>query len=363
MSQNDLFKDFTDDCDVLHGLPSFAYNSDDVFTTESEQVFSKSWVLAGLAHELSNRGDVRPVTIAQKPVLLVRSEAGRIRAFHNVCRHRCLKLVDQPRNAGRVLSCPYHSWSYNLEGKLLATPFFGGRDHQPPPGFNKEENGLVEIQCEVWHDWVFVNLDDKAGPFDEFIEPIATRLSHLDLNLLKPVAVLDFGVLNINWKFLMENFIEPYHVQFVHSKTTDQPLANHHTLIDKHCLGCTVEVNQPVKRSGTLAVDSNFLTLFPSFVLGTYEPDQLGVHLNTPVSAGETHQRRAIYILRDSEIPEDEIEALKTLWWNVHKEDHEMCERLQQGRASHVADTGGLLSPKWETGVRRFQEFVLNAIQ
>ena len=377
------FENFTRAGDVRHGLPAFAYTSEEFHALENECLFSRSWVFAGFAHEIPERGDVLPIEVAGRPVLLVRGEdgarggngngngngngKGKITAFHNVCRHRCLKLVDQPGNVGRLIRCPYHSWTYDLSGALRASPFFGGVDNQTPVGFDRKQNGLATIRCAVWHDWIFVNLDGNALSFEEFIQPLSTRLAHLDLTRMKPVTMLDFGLVNTNWKFLMENFIEPYHVQFVHSTTTDQPLTDHAAFIDRHCLGCTVEISankthaeQP--EGDTLAVDSSFLTLFPNFVLATYAPDQLGVHLNTPTNASQTSQRRVIYLLRDGDVPTGEIDALRDLWWKVHEEDHAMCERLQLGRKSAVADGGGWLSPVWEISVRRFQEMVYDSI-
>ncbi len=359
------FQNFTLAADIHHGLPAFAYNSESFHQAENQRLFASSWVFAGFAHEMPARGDVVPISIAGKPVLLVRDEDGGIAAFHNVCRHRCLQLVDQAGNAGRLIRCPYHSWAYDLHGALRSTPFFGGVDSQTPAGFDPQANGLVGIRCEAWHDWIFVNIDGAALAFDEFIQPLAERLAHLDWALLKPVTTLDFGVVNTNWKFLLENFIEPYHVQFVHSATTEQPLADHEVFIDRHCLGCTVDVSANQIQSGgtdTLAVDSNYLTLFPNFVVATYAPDQLGVHLNVPVNTAQTSQRRAIYLLRDDDVAMKEIDALRTLWWKVHQEDHAICERLQQGRKSPLADEGGWLSPTWEAGVRRFQELVYDAV-
>ena len=357
---NKIFDSFLRPGDLLHGLPALAYNSEEFHALENERLFPRSWVPAGFVHEMPKCGDVRPVSVGGRPVLLVRGKQGTIRAFHNVCRHRCLQLVDAPGNAGRLIRCPYHSWAYDLEGALRAAPFFGGVDNQTPAGFDMKQNGLAAVRCAVWHDWIFVNLDGDAPSFEEFIQPLAERLAHLDWKLLRPVAMLDFGVVNSNWKFLMENFIEPYHVQFVHSTTTDLPLVNHKAFIDRHCLGCNAEssAHTTAAPTDTLAVDSSYLTLFPTFVLATYAPDQLGVHLNTPVNAEQTHQRRMIYLLRDADAPATEVAALRDLWRKVHAEDHAMCERLQFGRRSPVADEGGWLSPQWEPGVRRFQELV-----
>ena len=100
---------------VARGLASTAYTSEAFFALENERLFPASWVFAGFAHEVARPGDVMPVSVAGRPVLLVRGTDGALRAFHNVCRHRCLKLVDAPRNVGRAIRCPYHSWTYGLD--------------------------------------------------------------------------------------------------------------------------------------------------------------------------------------------------------------------------------------------------------
>lgn len=357
------FHDFLSPAAIARGLPAVAYTSESFLAAENERLFPRAWVFAGFAHEMQAPGDVRPVCIGGRPVLLVRGAEG-VAAFHNICRHRCLQLVGRPGNAGRLIRCPYHSWAYTLDGKLARAPFFGGDDHRPPPGFAPHRHGLIGIRCETWHDWIFVNLDGDAPPFADFIAPLAARLAHLDLARLRPVAAIDFGVVNANWKFLMENFIEPYHVQFVHATTTEQPLTDHAPFIDRHCLGCAVTLSGESAAAGknTLAVDSSFITLFPNFVLGAYAPDQLGAHLNAPLGPGQTSQRRVIYLLRDQAPPADEVAALTKLWREVHAEDHAICERLQAGRSSPVAADGGRLSPVWEVGVRRFQELVYAAV-
>ena len=96
---------------VVRGLPAAAYTSEAFFALETERIFADSWIFAGLGHELARPGDVVPVTVAGKPVLLVRDANGEVRAFHNVCRHRCLMLVEEPCNVGPAIQCPYHTWT------------------------------------------------------------------------------------------------------------------------------------------------------------------------------------------------------------------------------------------------------------
>ena len=349
---------------VARGLPAAAYTSEAFFALENERIFTESWVFAGFAHELARAGDVAPVSVAGQPVLLVRDTTRRIRAFHNVCRHRCLKLVGEPGNVGRAIRCPYHSWTYGLDGALHAAPYFGGREPRAAPaGFDRERHGLVPVRSATWHDWVFVNLNGAAPPLEDFVAPLLGRLDGLDLARVRHLATIDFGEVGANWKLLMENFIEPYHVQYVHSTTTEQPLADHYTVNEPGCLGCAVDVSAAARRGDTLSADSRFLTLFPNFVFGLYLPDQIGVHLDVPLAPDRTLQRRAIYGLGPEPASAERVERLAQLWRDVHREDHAICERLQQGRVSGAAAGGGVLSPVWEDSVRSFQKLVVDRLR
>ena len=297
-------------------------------------------------------------------MLLVRDAQRRIRAFHNVCRHRCLKLVDTPGNVGRAIRCPYHSWTYGLDGALHVAPYFGGREPRAvPAGFDRGQHGLTPVRSATWHDWVFVDLNGSAPPFEDFVAPLERRLGGLDLARIRHLVTIDFGEVAANWKLLIENFIEPYHVQFVHSTTTEQPLTDHYTVNEPGCLGCAVDVSGEATQEDTLSADSRFLTLFPNFVFGLYLPDQIGVHLDVPLAPGRTLQRRAIYSLDPEPASTKRTEQLAKLWHDVHLEDHAICKRLQQGRASRAAAGGGVLSPVWEDSVRSFQELVVRRLQ
>lgn len=349
------------------GLPSTAYTSEDFFALENAKLFHDSWVFVGFAHELGKPGDAVPVSVAGRPLLLVKNDAGEINAFHNVCRHRCLKLVDEPGNVGRVLRCPYHSWTYSLDGELKLTPYFGGREpRQIPEGFDRKLRGLIQVRFAVWHDWIFVNLSGSAPDFDDFVAPLARWLEDIDFDRVEHLVTIDLGEVRANWKLLIENFVEPYHVQFVHSSTTEQPLRDHYTVNEAGCLGSAIDVSRApdeATRGDTLSVSSRYLTLFPNFVFGRYFPDQIGVHLNVPAAADRTFQRRAIYATDSGSPAAAEVDKLAKLWYDVHKEDHAMCERLQAGRASDIALDGGVLSPVWENSVRSFQSLILDALR
>ena len=222
------------------------------------------------------------------------------------------------------------------------------------------DHGLKPIRIHNWYDWIFVNLNGKAKKFEEYAKPLIKKFKDINLKKIKKEATLDFGKINSNWKFLIENFIEPYHVQFVHKTTTKQPLKDHYTIVDGICLGSGVDVKEENKDSDTLSVSSRYLSLFPNFIIGTYFPNQIGVYLNVPISPELTTQKRIIYTTEGKAMSEQEIDLQKKIWWSVHKEDHEICERLQEGRSSPASKQGGLLSPYWETSVQAFQKLIMS---
>ena len=347
---------------TIFGLPASSYTDESFWKKECNTALSDGWLFVGFVHELKKPGDVIPIFIAEKPILIVKNNNNEITAFHNVCSHRCLKLVDEKKNVGKIIRCPYHSWSYDLEGKLKSAPHIGGIDQHKPKGFNFSDHGLKPIRIQVWHDWIFINLNGKAKKFEEYAKPLIKKFNDIDLTKLKYAATLNFGKINTNWKFLIENFIEPYHVQFVHKTTTNQPLKNHYTVVDGICYGSGVDVEkEDTKNSAALSVTSRYLSLFPNFIIGTYFPNQVGVYLNIPISPGVTSQKRIIYTTDGKKMSKEEANMIKNIWWSVHKEDHEMCERLQEGRYSPAAKEGGLLSPVWEKGVQAFQKLIVDA--
>ena len=345
---------------TIFGLPSKSYTDNEFWEKECNTVLSNGWLFIGFVHELSKSGDVLPIFIAGKPILLVKNENNKITAFHNVCSHRCLKLVGEKKNVGKLIRCPYHSWSYDLEGNLKSAPHIGGINQHKPKGFNFKNHGLKPIRIHIWHDWIFINLNGKAKKFEEYAKPLFSKFKNIDFDKIIYATTLDFGKINTNWKFLIENFIEPYHVQFVHKTTTNQPLKDHYTIVDGVCYGSGVDVKQEDnKNANALSVSSKYLSLFPNFIIGTYYPNQIGVYLNIPISPSVTSQKRIIYTTNGKVMTKEESDLAKKIWWSVHKEDHEICERLQEGRASPASNEGGLLSPYWEKGVKAFQKLII----
>ncbi len=359
---------------VKHGLPAEAYASPRFLELEQDRVFARSWTLAGFAHELPSPGDVMPVTVAGRPVVLVRGKEGQLRAFHNVCRHRGLKLVDGPCSGRRRLVCPYHNWSYGLDGRLINATNFGGHGIHAVEGFDYEANGLAEVPCRHWHDWVFVNVAGNEPDFEAFLAPLQPVVAGLDLTAIEPLFKLDSGIFQANWKFICENFVEPYHVPVVHPETAaGQPLHKHYMVSEGHMVGCAVDIDgdideQPQKsdrgRDICLDISARYLLLFPNFLFFVYfgEDTQINVMLNRPVAPDRTHQRRVIYQLGGQRPDAATIDKWHALTEDVIAEDKAMVERLQEGRRSPVLADGGVLSPVWEASERAFQDLVMAAV-
>ena len=364
---------------VKHGLPAEAYTSQRFFELEQDRVFARSWTLCGFSHELASTGDVMPVTVAGRPIVLVRGKDGLLRAFPNVCRPRGLHLVDTPCSGRRRLVCPYHNWSYGLDGRLINATNFGGHGVHAVESFDYETHGLAEVPCRQWHDWVFVNVAGREPDFERFLAPLLQHLDGMDLGQTEYLSQVASGIFECNWKFICENFIEPYHVPVVHPETAaGQPLDQHYMVGDGHLVGCAVDVEgnvgdgtgKPGKpesrhaRDLCLDISARYLLLFPNFLFFIYfgEETHINVLLNVPLAAGQTHQRRVIYQLGGARPPEETIEGWRALTDDVIAEDRAMVERLQEGRRSPVLADGGVLSPVWEASERAFQDLIMAAV-
>ena len=196
-----------------------------------------------------------PVSVAGKPLLLVRGRgedgSGRSTTY---ARHRCLKLIDTPLQRGARHPLSLSLVDLRPRRQPPAHPLLraAGTRARRPPGFDRAEHGLAPVRSATWHDWIFVNPDGGAPPFEDFTAPLERRLDGFDLAGLHHLATIDFGEVAANWKLLMENFIEPYHVQF--RALHDHRAAlwpDHYTVNDAGCLGCAIDVSGEATRDDT----------------------------------------------------------------------------------------------------------------
>lgn len=192
-------------------LPQEAYTSAEVYRWELENLWAASWVCVGRADDLARPGDQKVVRIAGDGILLVRGEDDVLRGFFNVCRHRAHELLAPETCAhARTIRCPYHGWTYGLDGTLKAAPRTGDE-----PGFDFREHGLAPARTVVWHGWVFINATGDAPSFEEWVGELEDLVRPYEPERLRPGAAKTYEV-QANWKLVHENYHECYHCPSIH---------------------------------------------------------------------------------------------------------------------------------------------------
>ena len=161
---NDLIETLGCSTEKVEGLPGKFYGAS-FFEEERNRLFPRLWCAVGVASEIAHSGDAVPVDLAGWPVVLVRDHSGEVRAFHNICRHRGMSLLQEKVNGLEAFSCPWHAWRYGLNGHLLNTPRVGGETTHTQDGLDSSDLGLLPIRVAQWQDMIFVNLDGKAPAF------------------------------------------------------------------------------------------------------------------------------------------------------------------------------------------------------
>ena len=140
-----------------------------------QNIFENKWVTIGVASSVPNPGNIKPFNLLGIPLIIIRDKKNKVRVFHNVCSHRGYKLVNEKCSLKNILRCPYHSWSYDFEGNLVATPHLGGINIHEHQQFDKSKNGLKEVRSAIWLDLIMVNISNNEIPFNEYIRPLEDR--------------------------------------------------------------------------------------------------------------------------------------------------------------------------------------------
>ncbi len=192
-------------------MPAEAFTSDALLQLEREKLFSNDWICVGRVDELQTQGDYFTTEVNQVPIVVVRNNDDVLQALVNVCRHRMGRIM-KGEGTTRVLTCPYHSWAYDLDGKLINAPKM--EDKQ----FDKSKCGLQQLRLEQWLGFIFVNLDSNAAPLAPRLESLKTYLNNFHIEKMNVISKT-VEVWNTNWKILCENFLEVYHIESVHRDT------------------------------------------------------------------------------------------------------------------------------------------------
>ena len=194
-----------------HSLDAPLYNDPHMFRVDVEEVFQKEWLFVGMTSEIPKRGDYFTVEIAQNPVMVIRDADGSVNAFHNTCRHRGSRICLEHRGKVANLVCPYHQWTYDLKGNLL----FAGTEMGD--GFDKSQHGLKKAHCKTAGGFIFVALGKEApeGDFDEFLATLEEYMAPYDVENTKLAAESNMYE-KANWKLVLENNRECYHLSLIH---------------------------------------------------------------------------------------------------------------------------------------------------
>jgi phenylpropionate dioxygenase-like ring-hydroxylating dioxygenase large terminal subunit len=193
--------------------PSF-YTSHDVYEIEKNHIFHKEWLYACRATSIPNAGDYIAITLADEPIIVVRDAVGDIVAFSAVCRHRAMVIAEEgPGHCARVFRCPYHGWTYDFAGRLRSAPRMGGKS------FVRTDVSMPQFRAEVWHGFVFVNLDPSATSLGESLTDVEEYVKNYRLEELVTTEAWRTDTLDVNWKTLTENNSECYHCEHLHGES------------------------------------------------------------------------------------------------------------------------------------------------
>ena len=363
-----------------HGLPNECYTSEEYTIIERKKLFEEKWSVIGVASSIPNPGDARPFDLLGIPLFILRDKNKKIKVFHNVCSHRGYKILQKPEKINNVIRCPYHSWSYDFDGNLLATPHIGGMNKNEAKGFDKSCSGLKEVRSYVWLDLIFVNTSSNAESFEEYIKPLSERWSKFwtkeDQKLIKHPK--DHGYFQLkakcNWKFAIENYCESYHLPWVHPGLNSYSKLSDHYHIEsdpnRFAGQGTMFYDPKYKSSKKFPFFPNwpkekekfaeYVALFPNVMLGIHK-DHYYAYWLEPINHAYTLEHMEVYYVGDEAAYSGKYKEIREenckLWLGVQSEDMNIIEGMQAGRNS-PSYNGGNFSPVMDTPTHNFHKWV-----
>ncbi|MHA1190128.1 MAG: aromatic ring-hydroxylating oxygenase subunit alpha [Alphaproteobacteria bacterium] len=346
--------------DEAGGLPNRYYTDPALRDLENQRLIAGTWAGAGFTKDVDEAGTMQPVHFMGVPLVMVRDKAGEIRVFENVCRHRGMILAEKAGKCS-VIRCPYHAWTYGLDGRLRATPHIGGPGVHSHPRIDADSHSLNAVRAHVFLGVIFVNLDGNAPPFEDHARALLERWSDFADKDLYAGTDCGFSLtVHSNWKLAVENYCESYHLPFVHPELNRySKLEDHYNIMQPGCFagqGTTV-YNPQLAGDGPGFADfsglsdtwdrgAEYIALFPNTLLGVHRDHTFAMILN-PQSVAQCREDVAIYYASDTAIGDDFSELRQknaANWRSVFDEDIGVVEGMQRGRSGLQFD-GGVFSP------------------
>jgi phenylpropionate dioxygenase-like ring-hydroxylating dioxygenase large terminal subunit len=342
------------DLDAL-SLPAWIYNDAEFFERESQAVFRNAWQVVCHLNDIPRAGDFHTFEFFGESVVVLRAEDGAVRAFHNVCRHRAARLLDGPSgHCGRRITCPYHAWTYALDGRLVGVP---QRDNFP--GLDTAQHGLKPLEHEVYLGFIFVRFAAGLPSVREMAAPYEREMQVYRFEELVPMGRVSLRPRSVNWKNVADNYSDGLHINVAHPGLTrlfgkgygiearpwidkmwgtlrDTPSSNWSERMYQHVLPPVPGLPPERQRLWT------YFKLWPNVAFDIY-PDQIDFMQFVPISPTETMIREIAYVHPDQR---HEMRAARYLNWRINRrvslEDKALIERVQAGMASSSYTMGPL---------------------
>ncbi|MCY4314657.1 MAG: aromatic ring-hydroxylating dioxygenase subunit alpha [Roseovarius sp.] len=363
------------DIEQSTGLPNAHYTDSTLFEEEKHALIFSEWAGLAVASEIPEPGDAKPYEFLGMPILMVRDDDGAVRVFQNICRHRGMILVSEPRRIEGAIRCPYHSWCYSKKGKLISTPHVGGPGRNVHKAIDRGTLGLVEIRNHVWMDVVWINVSGDAPAFADRHSDLIDRWADFNLPLHHGGNDSRFELgLDTNWKLAIENYCESYHLPWIHPGLNSYSRLEDHYNIELPGLysGQGSKAYRQLKgEDGEKFADfhgvgekwreqAEYIAVYPNVMLGVHRDHTFTIILE-PVSISKTIEHVHIYYSEAN--TQEKLRRKNTAQWKeIFIEDIFVVEGMQRGRSADGFD-GGRFSPIMDTPTHCFHQWAASSIQ
>ena len=341
-----------------YSLPAWIYSDPRFFELERQKIFRQTWHIMGHVSDAPNAGDYVTLDVLGERVVTLRDETGTLRSFHNVCRHRAAKIAPQARGScGHRLVCPYHAWSYGLDGRLAGVPKWQGFED-----LDKATHGLHPVEQEIFQGFIFVRFEKGLPHIAEMMAPYAHELEPYALETLVPNGRVTLRPRTVNWKNIADNYSDGMHIGVAHPGLTRLFGSTYKIEAREWVDKMSGELQQNASENWSERHYQNLLPslehvpadrrrlwayykLWPNVAFDIY-PDQVNFMQFIPVSPTETMIREISYVHPHVS---RELNAARYLNWRINRqvnaEDTALIAGVQAGMASS-SYTKGPLSPK-----------------